>query len=68
MLSLSISLNAVSVHGACTAIFVAVAAALGFGFGSIQTLGRVTWLAWIGLAGILFASKALTSFACPHLG
>ncbi|RXG42550.1 hypothetical protein VDGE_03504 [Verticillium dahliae] len=49
MLGISIGLNAVSTHGTCTAVFVAVAAIVGFLFGSIQTLGRISWLAWIVL-------------------
>ncbi|OGM47951.1 amino acid transporter [Aspergillus bombycis] len=53
MLGISISLNAVSTHGACTAIFVAVAAVAGFMLASIQTLGRISWIAWVGLFGIL---------------
>lgn len=57
MLGVSIGLNAVSTHGACTAIFVAAAAIVGFGLSSIQTLGRITWLAWIGLLCILASSK-----------
>ncbi|GAP92251.2 hypothetical protein SAMD00023353_10100220 [Rosellinia necatrix] len=60
MLSLSISLNAISTHGACTAVFVAVAAIVGFSLASIQTLGRITWLAWIGLVGILTAIFTVT--------
>ncbi|KAI5927346.1 putative amino acid transporter [Camillea tinctor] len=60
MLGASIGLNAVSTHGACTAIFVAVAAIIGFGFSSIQTLGRLTWLAWIGLTCILTAIMTVT--------
>lgn len=56
MLGLSIGLNAVSMHGTCTAVFVAVAAILGFAFGSIQTLGRISWLAWVGLTCILTSS------------
>ncbi|KAJ5797389.1 amino acid transporter [Penicillium pulvis] len=59
MLSISISLNAVSSHGACTAIFVAIAAIIGFVLGSIQTLGRMSWLAWGGLFCILTASEFL---------
>lgn len=58
MLGISISLNAVSTHGACTAIFVAVAAVAGFMLASIQTLGRISWIAWVGLFGILSASKS----------
>ncbi|GKT87429.1 amino acid transporter [Colletotrichum tofieldiae] len=53
MLGASIALNSISLHGACTAVFVAVAALIGFGFGSIQTLGKITWFAWIGLICIL---------------
>lgn len=56
MLGASIALNSVSTHGACTAIFVAVAAFVGFCFGSIQTLGKITWFAWIGLVAILSSS------------
>lgn len=57
MLGISISFNAMSTHGACTAIFVAIAAAIGLTLGSIQTLGRISWLAWVGLIGMLTASK-----------
>jgi hypothetical protein len=57
MLSLSIALNAVSSHATCTAIYVAVAAIVGIGFASIRTLGRISWLAWIGLFAIITASK-----------
>ncbi|KAF2964515.1 hypothetical protein GQX73_g9068 [Xylaria multiplex] len=53
MLGISISLNSVSTHGTCTAVFVAVAAIAGFALSSIRTLGKITWLAWIGLTGIL---------------
>lgn len=58
MLSISISFNALSDHGLCTAAFVAIAACLGFGLGSVRTLSKVTWLAWAGLACILTASKS----------
>ncbi|KIW45217.1 uncharacterized protein PV06_03619 [Exophiala oligosperma] len=60
MLGISIGLNAVSTHGACTAVFVAVAAIAGCGLGSIQTLGRISWLAWLGLTCILTAIITLT--------
>ncbi|KAL2414861.1 Transmembrane transporter [Exophiala dermatitidis] len=60
MLGLSIGLNAVSTHGACTAVFVAVAAIAGCGLGSIQTLGRITWLAWIGVVAIITAILCVT--------
>ncbi|RMZ77874.1 hypothetical protein DV738_g4192, partial [Chaetothyriales sp. CBS 135597] len=60
MLSISISLNALSTHGACTAVFVAVSAAIAFGFSSIQTLGKISWIAWVGLAGIMTAIFTVT--------
>ncbi|KAL2839538.1 transmembrane amino acid transporter protein-domain-containing protein [Aspergillus pseudodeflectus] len=60
MLSISIGLNAVSTHATCTAVFVAVAAIIGFGFGSIRTLGKFTLLAWVGLICILTAILAVT--------
>ena len=59
MLGISTALNALSSHGACTAIFVAVAAIAGFGLGSIQTLGKISWLAWIGIVSILSSSELL---------
>jgi hypothetical protein len=58
MLGLSIGLNAVSNHGACTAVFVAVAAVLGFVLSSIRTLGRMSWLAWVGVISIMISGKS----------
>jgi uncharacterized membrane protein YhdT len=67
MLGISIGLNAVSTHGACTAIFVAVAAIIGFAFGSIRTLGNLGFPAWIGLSCILTATTlAITSPSSPR--
>ncbi|KAI5460873.1 transmembrane amino acid transporter protein-domain-containing protein [Mariannaea sp. PMI_226] len=60
MLGLSIGLNAVSTHATCTAVFVAVAAVLGFLFASIRTLGRISWIAWVGLACIMTSIVAVT--------
>ena len=57
MLGIATALNALSSHGACTAVFVAVAAIIGFGLGSIQTLGRISWLAWVGVVSILTSSR-----------
>ncbi|KAJ3524061.1 hypothetical protein NM208_g12201 [Fusarium decemcellulare] len=60
MLSISISLNALSEHGACTAIFVAVAFVLVFVLSSIRTLGRITWLAIVGVFCIITAVLIVT--------
>ncbi|GAA86549.1 amino acid transporter [Aspergillus luchuensis IFO 4308] len=57
LLSISIAFNALSDHAACTAIFVAVAAIIGFAFSSIQTLARISWLAWIGVSCVIIAGK-----------
>ncbi|KAL3493287.1 transmembrane amino acid transporter protein-domain-containing protein [Aspergillus germanicus] len=60
MLSISIALNVITSHGACTAIFVSLAAIVGFVLSSVRTLGRMTWLAWVALTSILTAILALT--------
>lgn len=59
ILGVSIGFNAVSSHGTCTAVFSAVAAILGFTLSSVRTLGRITWLAWVGLPCILTAGMSL---------
>lgn len=59
MLGISIGLNTVSSHAACTAIFVGVAAIVGLILGSIRTLGKISGLAWVGLGCIMTASKLL---------
>ncbi|KAJ5104001.1 amino acid transporter [Penicillium argentinense] len=60
LLSISISFNALSDHGTCTAVFVAVAAIIAFMFSSIQTLARMSWLAWLGAACIIIAVFIVT--------
>ena len=60
ILGLSISFNAMSDHGTCTAVFVVVSAIIGFLLGSIQTLGRISWLAWVGVTSILAAVFTVT--------
>lgn len=58
MLGVSISLNAISTHGTCTAVYVAVAAIVGFILSSIQTLAKISFLAWGGLFCILTGSES----------
>lgn len=60
MLGISIGLNAVSDHGTCTAAFVAVAAIAAIGLASIRTLGKIQWLAWIGIVCIIVAGTLPT--------
>ncbi|KAI9150051.1 N amino acid transport system [Paramyrothecium foliicola] len=56
MLGMSIAFNALSTHGACTAIFVAVSAIMVIGCAAVRTLHRLTWLAWIGVVSLLVAT------------
>lgn len=67
MLSLSISLNALTDHGACTAIFVAVAFVLVCALSSLRTLGRITWLALVGATCIIAAGKHILYHLLYHL-
>ncbi|KHN99042.1 Amino acid transporter, transmembrane [Metarhizium album ARSEF 1941] len=60
MIGISVALNALSTHGACTAVFVVVAAVFGFTFASIQTLGKISALAWIGVTSIVVAVFTVT--------
>lgn len=57
LLSTSIGLNAVSSHGTCTAIFVAVSAIASFSVASIRTLGKIKWTAWAGVASVFIAGQ-----------
>ncbi|KAL3485510.1 transmembrane amino acid transporter protein-domain-containing protein [Aspergillus germanicus] len=53
ILSISIGLNAVSSHGACTAVF--TASVIRCACSSVRTLEKITGFAWIGLPSILTA-------------
>lgn len=57
LLGVSIGLNAVSTHGTCTAVLVAVSAIMGFGVASVRTLSKMSWLAWVGMISIVAAGK-----------
>lgn len=62
VISVSIALNALSMHATCTAVFVAVAAIASFCLSSIRTLGRISWLAWVGVSCIIVAGTIFTTF------
>lgn len=49
MLGVSIALNAITIHATCTAVFVIIAAIIGFGLGSLPTLSNIQIIAWLGL-------------------
>ena len=62
LVSVSTAFNALSSHGACTAVFVAVAAIIAFVSASIPTLSKISWVAWMGMICILVSSKLIQSY------
>ncbi|WKT53715.1 Amino acid transporter, transmembrane domain [Fusarium oxysporum f. sp. vasinfectum] len=65
ILGISIGLNAVSTHGACTAVCTAVATIIVILLASIRTLSRISFLAWVGLVAILAANRPHDAPAGP---
>lgn len=60
LLSISIAFNAMSLHGTCTAVFVAVATILVFLLASIQTLDKVAWITWAGALSLVVSLFLVT--------
>lgn len=60
IVGVSTALNAMSSHGACTAVFMAVATIAGFLLGSIRTLSKVSWVGWFGITSIVASVIILT--------
>ncbi|BEI80358.1 hypothetical protein CcaverHIS002_0108870 [Cutaneotrichosporon cavernicola] len=60
IVAVSTALNAVSMHGTCTAVFIAASAVVGWMLTSIKTLGNITWLGWVGMVSILASVLTLT--------
>ncbi|GAA5875989.1 hypothetical protein JCM8547_000672 [Rhodosporidiobolus lusitaniae] len=52
-IGISTALNAISLHGTCTVVFVTVAAAVTFPFAALPRLENIKWLSWIGLLSIV---------------
>lgn len=64
MLTTSVALNALSEHGACTMVFVAVTCVAAFVIGTgFRALDKVAWISWVGVAGIFIAIWT-TAIAC----
>lgn len=59
-LALSTGLNAISLHGTCTAVFVAVAAIVTLPLASLRRLERIKWISWVGLVSILASVLIVT--------
>jgi hypothetical protein len=53
LLGMSTAFNAMSLHGTCTAVFVAVSAVMTFFPASLRTLGSVKWIGWVGLLSMV---------------
>ncbi|KAL1412223.1 hypothetical protein Q8F55_003234 [Vanrija albida] len=60
IVTIATALNAVSLHGACTSVFIAVASVVGFLASSVRTLGKMAWLGWVGMVTIMAAILTLT--------
>ncbi|GAA5979055.1 hypothetical protein JCM11641_004957 [Rhodosporidiobolus odoratus] len=60
LLGLSTALNAVSLHGTCTAVFVAVSAVATFFPASLRTLGSIKWIGWVGLISMVVSILLVT--------
>lgn len=60
LLSISIALNAVSLHATCTAVFVVVATIAVFLLASIQTLEEVAWITWAGALSLVASLLIVT--------
>lgn len=61
LISISVALNSISHQGTCPAVFVLVAAILGFLLSYIRTLGQITWLGWIVIVSNISAILPLIS-------
>ncbi|GAA5854748.1 hypothetical protein JCM8547_004056 [Rhodosporidiobolus lusitaniae] len=59
LITLSTALNAISVHGTCTAVFVVVSAVAIYPVASFRRLETIKWVGWIGLVFILSALLVL---------
>ncbi|GJN87102.1 hypothetical protein Rhopal_000047-T1 [Rhodotorula paludigena] len=60
LLSLTTSLNAMSMHATCTAVFVVVSAAVVLPFALLPKLSDIKWVSWVALVSILSAVLLVT--------
>ncbi|GAA5875966.1 hypothetical protein JCM8547_000667 [Rhodosporidiobolus lusitaniae] len=52
-IGISTALNAISIHGTCTVVFVTVAAVVTYPFAALPRLENIKWLSWVGLLSIV---------------
>ncbi|GAA6020935.1 hypothetical protein JCM10207_003192 [Rhodosporidiobolus poonsookiae] len=60
LLGISTALNAISLHGTCTAVFVAIAAVVTVPIAALRTLGGIKWIGWIGVASMVVSILLVT--------
>ncbi|GAA5998635.1 uncharacterized protein JCM10292_007119 [Rhodotorula paludigena] len=63
-ISISTAFNAMSLHGACTAVFVVVAALMTFPLAALPKLEQLKFLSWIALVAVI-SSVLLVTIAIP---
>lgn len=61
LISVATGLDVLSGHKACTAVLIGGAAVLGFVLCSIETLNKISWVAWLGMIGILISRRSCPS-------
>lgn len=54
-------MNAVTLHGACTIIFVLIGTGLGIAIGMYRTLDKISWTTWVALFSIMAALITATA-------
>ncbi|KGB76014.3 neutral amino acid transporter [Cryptococcus deuterogattii R265] len=59
-ITLSIAFNAITEHATCTVVWAVIAMIVTFGLASLQTLGKVSILGWIGFSSIMTAILIIT--------
>jgi amino acid transporter len=61
VLAFSTALNAVTLHGTCTIVFVVIGTALGISIGMYRTLDKMSWTMWVALASLMAALITATA-------
>jgi hypothetical protein len=55
VLAFSTAMNAVTLHGTCTVVFVMIGAGLGIVIGLYRTLDKISWTMWVALVSLMGA-------------
>ncbi|ODN80901.1 hypothetical protein L202_03028 [Cryptococcus amylolentus CBS 6039] len=60
IITTSLAFNAITEHATCTVVWAVIVAVITFAFASLQTLGKVSILGWIGFTSIMAAILIIT--------